>query len=186
MRKKKVFLILLSILGVLVFMLILKLALFNSKTSLNKNIYKFLLSRPNRVETYEAAIKLNDGNSKNSCVYFASEVLRRNKLEVPKSVKNTKELTKFLTKKGWKKIRDYKKLSKGDIVFTTDAKGDKYGVPTHTYIFMAWVNSNYDYAYICDNQAKDYANNIYHTRNIKGRAVVNGEEKDAFSFFMRP
>lgn len=50
---------------------------------------------------------------------------------------------------------------------------------------MAWVKEgNYDYAYICDNQAKDYENKIYHIRNIKNVDKANGYSKDAFSFFM--
>jgi hypothetical protein len=52
---------------------------------------------------------------------------------------------------------------------------------------MGWVKEgSYDNAYICDNQAKDYDNEIYHIRNIKDRANVNGITKDAFSFFLKP
>jgi hypothetical protein len=54
-----------------------------------------------------------------------------------------------------------------------------------SFIFMRWVKAgNYDYAYICDNQAKDYKNNVYHIRNIKITDKVNGFNKDAFAFFL--
>ena len=60
-------------------------------------------------------------------------------------------------------------------------------MPSHTYIFMDWVEEgNFDYAYICDNQAKDYNNQIYHIRNIAIVDKANGFTKDAFSFLMRP
>ena len=51
---------------------------------------------------------------------------------------------------------------------------------------MKWVDeSHFDYAYICDNQAKDYKNKVYHIRNIKVVDKANGYSKDAFAFFMK-
>ena len=61
-------------------------------------------------------------------------------------------------------------------MFTTDGYGNKMVFQPHTYVFMAWVKEgNYDYAYICDNQTKDYENKIYHIRNIKkcGQALMD-------------
>ncbi|MPW26115.1 hypothetical protein GC105_09955 [Alkalibaculum sp. M08DMB] len=91
----------------------------------------------------------------------------------------------LLQERGWKKERDYTKLKRGDVCFTTDSKGNKNGGPTHTFIFMGWVKEgNYDYAYICDNQTKDFDGKILHIRNIKNKGYFNGNGKDAFSFFM--
>lgn len=154
---------------------------------LRKRIYSYMIDKQNRIQVYEAAIALNGGKSANTCVYFLSEVLRRNDVPISKETANTTQILKKLNQMGWKKDTDYKNLQPGDIGFTTDATGNKDGIPTHTYIFMGWVEKgNYDYAYIVDNQAKDYDNKIYHISNIKNVGEANGFTKEAFSFFMRP
>jgi hypothetical protein len=154
---------------------------------LREKIYNFLKIEKNQAKVFNRAIALNEGTSANACVYFVSEVLRKNNIEVSEETCNTDQILSILQEKGWKKEYDYKKLKPGDLCFTTDASGDKYGSPTHAYIFMGWVNEyNYDYAYICDNQAKDYSNKVYHIRNIKYTVNQDGLTKDAFSFFMKP
>jgi len=151
-----------------------------------EKVYNYLKNEKNQKTVLSAAVDLNSGNSENACVYFLSEVLRKNNLVVPKEVCNTGQLISYLEKSGWEKDANYKELSVGDICFTTDANGDKKGTPSHTYIFMGWVKEdNYEYAYICDNQAKNYKNKVYHIRNIKGIDKVNGYTKEAFSFFMK-
>jgi len=153
--------------------------------SLNQNIYNFLEDVGNRKDVYGAAIKLNKGSSANTCVYFIAEVLRHNNFKVPEETSNIEQILPLLEKDGLKKQRNYEKLMPGDICFTTDGKGDKNGMPTHTYVFMKWVKEgNYDYAYICDNQAKDYKGKVYHIRNINVIDRSNGFDKDAFAFFM--
>ncbi len=153
---------------------------------LRQEIHSFLQNEKNRVDTYQAAVKLNKGSSENTCVYFIAEVLRKNNFEIPKETANTSQILSILKDKGWQKDSDYKNLKPGDICFTTDAKGNKNGIPTHTYVFMGWVEEGkYDYAYICDNQAKDYNNKVYHVRNIKSVDKANGFTKDSFSFFMK-
>ncbi|MBU3146061.1 hypothetical protein [Clostridium sp. CF012] len=153
--------------------------------SLNKNIYNFLEDVGNQKNIYGAAIDLNKESSANTCVYFIAEVLRRNDFNVPKGIGNIAQMIAILEEEGWQKQRDYKNLMPGDICFTTDGNGDKNGIPTHTYVFMKWVKEgNYDYAYICDNKAKDYKGNVYHIRNINVVARSNGFDKEAFAFFM--
>jgi len=157
-----------------------------SNLQVRESIYKYLKSEKNQMQIYEAAMKLNNGSSQNTCVYFISEVLRNNKFQIPKETCNTGQMIALLEKEGWEKDSNYKNLKPGDICFTTDDKGNKNGVPSHTYVFMGWVKEgNYDYAYICDNQAKDYGNKVYHVRNISITASANGYKKDAFSFFMK-
>lgn len=182
--------------GLLIVTILLSVLLITVLTSTNKKaemgssysregLYNFLTDDENRRQAYAASIKLNQGTSANSCVYFISDVLRKNGVDVPKDVCNTSQIISFLKSEGWEKNRDYKELKPGDICFTTDGLGNKNGTPTHTYVFMKWVNENsYDYAYICDNQAKDYKGNIYHTRNVAIKAMANGYYKDSFSFFM--
>ena len=154
--------------------------------SLNLNVYNFLKNEGNQQEVYSAGIDLNHGSSANTCVYFISEVLRKNNYSVPKRTANIKQILPILSKMGWEKQRDYKNLMPGDICFTTDENGDKNGIPTHTYVFMKWVvDGKYDYAYICDNQAKDYKDKVYHIRNINIVDKSNGFDKEAFSFFMK-
>ncbi|MFL0247059.1 hypothetical protein [Candidatus Clostridium stratigraminis] len=159
----------------------------NKDTNFNEKVYSYLKSSSHEKSVFNAAIILNGKTSSNSCVYFISEVLRRNGVEIPKEIGNTSQIVPLLQQKGFQKYTNYKDLQPGDIVFTTDESGNKNGVPSHTYVFMKWVEKgSYDYAYICDNQAKDYENQIYHIRNIKNKDSVNGIPKDAFSFFMRP
>lgn len=156
------------------------------KIQVRESLHNFMKSEQNRKETYLAAINLNNGNSENTCVYFIAEVLRRNNFDIPMEVANTTQLISLLKDRGWQKDSNYKNLKPGDICFTTDSNGNKNGKPSHTYIFMGWVEEGkYDYAYICDNQAKDYNNKVYHVRNVKAVDKANGFSKDAFSFFMR-
>ena len=108
------------------------------------------------------------GKTANTCVYFVSEALRKIDIPVPEGICNTSQLISVLEERRWKKDANYKNLKPGNIVFTTDVAGNKNGTPTHAYIFMGWVEEgSYDYAYICDNQAKDYGGQTYHIRNIK-------------------
>lgn len=156
------------------------------KINIRESIHNFMKSEQNQNETYLSAIALNGGNSENTCVYFVSEALRRNNFDISLEVGNTVQLISLLQEKGWKIDKNYKNLRPGDICFTTDSMGNKNGRPSHTYIFMGWVEEGkYDYAYVCDNQANDYNNQIYHKRNIKSIDKANGVSKDAFSFFMK-
>ncbi|PRR83703.1 hypothetical protein [Clostridium vincentii] len=152
----------------------------------NADVYNFLDDKWNRTNVNATATKLNNGSSANTCVYFIAEVLRKNNFNVPNETNNISQILTFLKAKGWEKQSNYEELKLGDICFTTDGDGDKNGVPTHTYIFMKWVEEgNYDYAYICDNQAKDYKGKVYHIRNIKVVDKANGYSKDAFAFYMK-
>jgi len=155
--------------------------------NLRERIYFYMKDKKNQNDVYKTAIALNGGKSANTCVYFLSEVLRRNNITIPKQTANISQIMAILNKMGWKKDTDYKNLQSGDIGFTTDSYGNKNGIPTHTYIFMGWIKEgNYDFAYIVDNQAKDYDNQVYHKVNIKNVGEANGNTKEAFSFFMKP
>lgn len=153
--------------------------------NINSDLYNSMKDTSSRERVYSEAIKLNNGSSSNTCVYFIAEALRMNGENVDYSVCNTSQLLSLMKKDGWKKEYDYKKLKPGDICFTTDEKLNKKGIPTHTYIFMGWRDENkYEYAYICDNQAKDYKGKIYHLRNITITENVNGNQKEPFNFFL--
>jgi hypothetical protein len=132
----------------------------------------------NRQSVMKRAIELHDGELSNNCVYFTSEALRRSGLDdLPEYVCNTVQLTGQLEKRAWSTSTDFSKLRPGDICFTKS-----YGSgPTHTYVFMKWVDSGkYDYAYICDNQGNEYDNQIYHKRNVNFAT----ETKDPTVYFM--
>ena len=160
-------------------------AIYRTNTQLTENIYKSMMDKNNRIKVYNKAVELNNGTSANTCVYFLSEVLRMNGLNIDEHTCSTDQLITILKNMGWKTETDYKKLKSGDICFTTDEKLNVRGVPTHTYIFMSWVkDGSYDYAYICDNQAKDYENKILHVRNIAKVDTVKGIQKEPFSFFI--
>ena len=154
---------------------------------LKEQLYQYMLEKANRLEVFESAIARNDGKTLNTCVYFVSEALRENDIPIPEGTCNTTQLIAELEKKRWRKDESYQDLEPGDIVFTTDATGSKYGKPTHCYIFMKWAEEgNYDHAYICDNQANDYDGKLYHIRNIRNPETINGAAKEAFAFFMKP
>ncbi|MBU3178829.1 hypothetical protein KPL47_21185 [Clostridium estertheticum] len=184
---KKVMLILFVLVFTSIVVIVLKNNIIqNEYPHLNENIYGFLQDKGKRTDVYNTSVKLNKGSSKNTCVYFLSEVLRKNNFSVPIETSNTEQMISLLSHKGFKKQSNYKKLMPGDICFTTDANGQQSGFPTHTYVFMKWVKEgSYDYAYICDNQAKDYKGKIYHIRNISITVKSNGLAKDPFAFFMR-
>lgn len=155
------------------------------RDNLEVSIYETLSNNKIRIEIYNRAISLNGGSSANSCVYFLSEVLRRNGMKINDSICNTSQLISIMEKEGFKIERDYTKLRPGSICFTTDSKLDRNGIPTHTYVFMGWKEEgSYDYAYICDNQAKDYDGKIYHLRNMKNVENRGGLIKEPFSFFL--
>ncbi len=112
--------------------------LYSSK--LQEKIYNSMMIKENRLKAYSRSIKLNKGSSSNTCVYFIAEVLRINGENIDDNVCNTNQLLQIMKKGGWKKEKDYKKLKPGDICFTTDENLNTNGIPTHTYIFMGWVD----------------------------------------------
>lgn len=187
MRKLRMVIVVIVITIVsIMFSMNIKADIQGKRQSLSGKVYNYLEDKGNQKEVYDAAIDLNHGSSANTCVYFISEVLRENNFSVPMETANISQIIPILEKMGLKKERNYKNLTPGDICFTTDSYGDKNGIPTHTYVFMKWVKEgNYDYAYICDNQAKDYKDKVYHIRNINIEDKSNGFNKDAFAFFMK-
>lgn len=171
----------------IVFLIIISYFLISSleNKNINSNLYNFMKNKSSREKVFSEAIRLNNGSSANTCVYFIAEALRMNGESIDNSICNTSQLLNSMEKGGWKKEKDYKKLKPGDICFTTDQKLNKNGIPSHTYIFMGWLSEgNYEYAYICDNQAKDYKGEIYHIRNITKAENVGINQKDPFSFFL--
>lgn len=150
-------------------------------------LYQYLLAPNQRASVKNKAIKLNNGRTRNSCVYFACESLRKIGFRIPLKVCNTGSfkskhnsslsLIKQLKAMNWKTSSRPSLLLPGDICFTTP---DYNGLPTHVYVFMGWVKSgNIDYAYVCDNQTFDYGY-VLHIRNIK-KALPG---KEAFYRFM--
>lgn len=146
--------------------------------ALNTRVYTYLNNKANRTTSLNEAKALNHGSDKGLSTIFITEILRNNNYDISKSVINTKSLVSELEKNGWKKNTDYKKLEKGDIVFTTASKSNS---PTHVYIFMGWVKEGKtDYANICDSQISEYSDTL-HKRNID----FSTPKKDKFNFFMR-
>ncbi|PJI08503.1 MULTISPECIES: hypothetical protein [Clostridium] len=144
---------------------------------------QYLNSSYNRQNNLNAAIKLNNGISANTCVYFASGALREGGLKVPEDTANTTELIAFLKRKGFKKDYNLDRLRAGEICFTSES-GNKEETPDHTYIFISWVDSSHEDAYVCDNQKKDYGD-CYHKRNVKYESNVNGQKKSKTIYYMK-
>ena len=145
-----------------------------------EKIYGYLNVEENRTSVLKKAMELNKGSKTGVTVYLLSEILRSNGFAIADSTSTVKQLVTDLTSMEWKKNTDFTKLEKGDICFTTDVP-KKPGVPSHTYVFMGWVeDGKTDYANIIDGQVQEYGN-ILHKRNIS----ISVTEKDKFSFFLR-
>lgn len=156
-----------------------------SKFPSEETLHAFLSDTKNRINVYNTANSLNNGDSANTCVYFISEVLRQNGFNIPTYVCNTTQILEYFDTLKLKRNSDYTKLKPGNICFTTGLNSNKNSAPSHTYVFMGWVTPNkYDFAYVCDNQSKDYNNKIYHTRNISKSYSLKGKDKDPFNFFI--
>jgi hypothetical protein len=154
------------------------IAATEKQSKLQTSLYNYLTVPANRKSIEKAARRLNRGSHHNTCVYFASEALRRVGFMVPKSVCNTRQLVPFLKSKGWRVSYNLHELKPGDICFTTN---NDLGSPSHAHVFMGWVKGgSIDYAYIVDNQSVDYNGNTYHIRNIRKKL----RDKDATRFFM--
>ncbi|WP_050607834.1 hypothetical protein [Clostridium niameyense] len=150
----------------------------NEVLALNSQIAKYIENQSNREKSLKEALKINKDSNKGVSIIYISQILRDNKLNIPKNTISTKGLMQELEKQNWEKITDYKKLQKGDICFTTT---DNSGSPSHAYIFMGWINEGKtDYANVCDGQISDYSSTI-HKRNIS----ISTPEKDKIGFFMR-
>ncbi|MBU3155820.1 N-acetylmuramoyl-L-alanine amidase [Clostridium estertheticum] len=141
-------------------------------TVIGEKLFIYLTPSANVVSTLKAAVKLHDGVTINNCVYFSSEAMRRISVPVPIGVCNTHQYLNYLNSNKWSKTKDIKELTPGSLCFTTN---DGTGYPTHTFVFMGWVNDgDYTIAYIADNQGQ-----AVHTRSM----LATGDT-DAFAFFM--
>lgn len=144
------------------------------------NVYEYLDLETNRVSALEKAIQLNDGSKTGITVYLLSEILRANTYDIPTNTYTVNGLMERLTAMGWKKNTDFNELEKGDICFTTDLS-DKPGIPSHTFIFMGWVeDGKTEYANIVDGQIQEF-DSVLHKRNIS----ISTPQKDKFNFFLR-
>jgi hypothetical protein len=143
------------------------------------NIYEYLNVEDNRVSALEKAVKLNNGNQTGLTVYLLAEILRDNTYDIPTNTSTVNGLLERLTSMGWKKNTDFNELEKGDLCFTTDLP-EEPGSPSHTYIFMGWVeDGKTDYANIVDGQIQEF-NKVLHKRSIS----ISTPQKDKFSFFL--
>ncbi|MGK0469275.1 hypothetical protein [Clostridium sp.] len=143
------------------------------------NIYEYLNVEKNRVSDLEKSIKLNNGNKTGLTVYLLAEILRANDYDIPTDTSTVDGLLENLTSKGWKKNTNLNELEKGDVCFTTDLPQTP-GTPSHTYIFMSWVeDGKTDYANIVDGQIKEF-DKVLHKRSIS----ISTPQKDKFSFFL--
>lgn len=160
------------------------------QSELQQNLYKYLLNKNNCDSLYKNAVKLNGGDKTDTCVFFLSEALRKQKENIGKSVCYTgrykgdiahgNSLIYTLMNNGWKIDYDVNNLMPGDLCFTIDILGKDGGFPTHVYTFMGWEKPNSTAnAYIVDNQGYKYNGEFYHLRN-----VTANEPKDKFHFFM--
>lgn len=144
-----------------------------NQTQLSYNISNYLNSNDNINSVLTRAIQLHDGNTSNNCVFFSSEVLRRLGYNVPIYMANTATYVPYLFNRGWKAYYSVDELAVGDICFTVN---DSSGHPTHTFVFMGWVNpNNHNMAYVVDNQS----------HYIHIRSMVQTSDYDQFAFCVR-
>lgn len=151
--------------------------------SLREKLFDYLSTDKNRNSVAERANELHRGTLHNSCVYYASEALRRVGVKIPVSMSLIPPFIDELKRQGFKTSYNLEELKSGDIGFTTDVNGVVGGRPTHTYIFMGWESPGV--ARIVDNQLYDYGD-VYHTRLIDFHYLNNMKDKpkEATAFFM--
>ncbi|MDP4143697.1 MAG: hypothetical protein Q8936_04340 [Bacillota bacterium] len=153
-------------------------------------LYNYLNNKENCISVFNNAVKMNDGDVHDTCVFFLSEALRKVNINIPKSIcftgryrgsmKNEQSVIKYLLDNGWKIDYNPKHLLPGDICFSIDKPGKDGGYPTHVYTFMGWSEEgSTDTAYIVDNQGYKFGGNNYHVRNITKKGP-----NDPFHFFM--
>lgn len=148
--------------------------------TINSKLFMYMSNLKNRNSVYTRAVKLHNGNPKNTCAYTASEALRRIGLDIPDWTCRTEQVERNIKARGWKIEMDLSLLQPGDIAFTTDSKGNLLGGhSTHTFIFMSWANKEKTLMNICDNQVGTYGG-VYHTRTI-----LKSKLTDATAFFYR-
>ena len=136
-------------------------------------LFSYLTSSANIISTYKGAVALHNGITKNNCVYFSSEAMRRINISVPLGTGNMQQYLDYLNRTYWSKTKDITKITPGSICFTTNADN---GYPTHTFVFMGWVKvGDYTLAYVADNQSS-----YVHVRSMIATYGI-----DAFAFFMR-
>ncbi|MDR5588240.1 cell wall-binding protein [Clostridium aquiflavi] len=128
-----------------------------SHSNTNYNIFKYMTNTYNQVSVHDEAIRLHGGIESNNCVYFLSEVLRRNGFNISTYTANVAQLESQLKNKGFVACYDLNQLKPGDIVFTKNN--------SHVYTFMCWADGWN--SYIADNQRKKFGDNVVHKRNVK-------------------
>lgn len=139
------------------------------------NAFKYMTNVNNQVSVHNKAIYLHGGDTSNNCVYFLSEVLRRNGVWLPEQTCNTYQLERELIDKGFVSSTDFTQLKPGDILFTNGY--------THVYMFMCWKDNQY--AYIVDNQRDKFGNNILHIRNVYNDDAIYSTDR-ATHFYYYP
>lgn len=143
------------------------------QTSNGAKLSNYLKSAANISSVLNRAVALHGGDGSNLCVYFSSESMRRVGVAVPTSMCSTGNYLSYLRAHAYIASYNKKELTAGSICFTTH--GTHGSDPTHTFIFMGWVNpGNYTLAYVADNQG-----NSVHVRNM---GVTDATE--AFGLFM--
>ena len=84
-----------------------KKALDLSKFPSEETLHAFLSDTKNRINVYNTANSLNNGDSANTCVYFISEVLRQNGFNIPTYVCNTTQILEYFDTLKLKRNSDY-------------------------------------------------------------------------------
>ncbi|WP_194189562.1 SH3 domain-containing protein [Clostridium chrysemydis] len=125
-------------------------------SAIQEKLYHYLLNSDNRKSIFKEAVRLHDGNASNTCVYFASEALRRIGVDIPKYIAYTTKLEEQLVKRSWVKTSDLDSLEPGDICFAGEA---------HTYVFMGWADRAKHIAEVADNQVYRFGDH-YHNRGL--------------------
>lgn len=159
-------------------------AVTEDTVGLNASLAVFLADPLNGQLVADRGVELNGGQGHNACVFTAAEALRRVGCDIPDSTGYTPVLVKQLTDMGFSLSYQLSDLQPGDICFTTDEKGGLEGVPTHTFIFLAWEGQ--DVMRIFDNQSYDYGS-PYHLRSPVLTYFNDQADrpKEATAFYMR-
>ncbi|WP_300262323.1 SH3 domain-containing protein [Clostridium sp.] len=129
-------------------------------SDVNRRLYEYESVRSNQSNAMNEAIRLHNGDSSNTCVFFQGACLRAIGVPVPSHIGYTSNLWNWLENNNWEMHRDFSNLQKGDIIFAGEY---------HTMCFMGWKDKANGIAYVMGNEAYTYGDAYAH-RNLNGQA----------------
>ncbi len=128
-------------------------------SSVNEDLYNYLLNPANDQAAMNEATQLHGGNPIDTCVFFQASALRAIGQDVPDYIGYTTHLENWMRNNGWTRHTDFQYLQRGDICFAS---------VYHTFCFMGWKDKAKGIAYVMGNES--FTEPYYRNRNLNGQS----------------